>query len=315
MVIGQGRSGTSLLSSVLRELGYKIPQPEIPADETNPRGFGEPAWLVDFHKKLLKKCMVENSDARPSAFASTLDLVARNEQYRSMARTWLEDQFADAGFVLLKDPRQLWFTTFWEDVALELGIDVAYVTTLRAPCEVVASKQHWYDLNASATNSTAGWINTMLYAERATRDRSRGFVAFSTLVSDWVSAVGQLDAQASLPPVRRAPTRFYRKADALVDPSLHRTTGTWADLGVPALLTDLADRVWRQLSELADPEGTSLRFDAEFDALRSEYRELYEWTEAVAQSTATAARRAGLREGRRLERLKRAGAIEAEQGR
>ncbi len=72
MVVGPGRSGTSVLASVLGELGYKIPQPEVPADETNPRGFGEPAWLVDFHKELLKKSIVENADARPAAFLDAL---------------------------------------------------------------------------------------------------------------------------------------------------------------------------------------------------------------------------------------------------
>ena len=30
-------------------MGFHLPQPEVKANDTNPRGFGEPRWVVDFH--------------------------------------------------------------------------------------------------------------------------------------------------------------------------------------------------------------------------------------------------------------------------
>ncbi len=54
LVVGIGRSGTSLLTTILGTLGFRVPQPEVKADETNPRGFGEPRWVVDFHTRLMR---------------------------------------------------------------------------------------------------------------------------------------------------------------------------------------------------------------------------------------------------------------------
>ena len=46
LVVGVGRSGTSLLTGILAQLGFHVPQPEVQADDTNPRGFSEPRWAV-----------------------------------------------------------------------------------------------------------------------------------------------------------------------------------------------------------------------------------------------------------------------------
>ena len=46
-------------------MGLHVPQPEVVADETNPKGFGEPRWVVDHHDRLLKEAGVQVSDAPP----------------------------------------------------------------------------------------------------------------------------------------------------------------------------------------------------------------------------------------------------------
>ena len=53
LVAGSGRSGTSLFTGLTGELGFHIPKPEVKANKSNPRGFGEPRWAVDFHNELL----------------------------------------------------------------------------------------------------------------------------------------------------------------------------------------------------------------------------------------------------------------------
>ena len=66
-VVGSGRSGTSTMAGTLRTLGLLVPQPEVVADATNPKGFGEPRWVVDLHHELLQRSNVQVSDARPRA--------------------------------------------------------------------------------------------------------------------------------------------------------------------------------------------------------------------------------------------------------
>src|SRR6202012_2167389 len=138
LVAGSGRSGTSLMSGSLQRLGFHVPQPEVPADETNPKGFGESQWVVDFHTRLLQQAGVQTSDARPAAWALTAE-VGMDRDVTAALRTWLGGQFALAPDVLVKDPRLSWFLPLWRRCAAELGVEAKIVTMLRHPAAVVAS--------------------------------------------------------------------------------------------------------------------------------------------------------------------------------
>ena len=74
LVAGSGRSGTSLFSGILQRLGYHVPQPEVPADATNPRGFAESQWVVDFHTRLLASAI------DPTQQADLMDALHRVSQ-------------------------------------------------------------------------------------------------------------------------------------------------------------------------------------------------------------------------------------------
>ena len=68
VVAGSGRSGTSLFTGLTGRLGVHIPKPEVSANRSNPRGFGEPRWLVDYHNELLASVDVGVEDGRPEAW-------------------------------------------------------------------------------------------------------------------------------------------------------------------------------------------------------------------------------------------------------
>ena len=87
-VAGAGRSGTSTMAGLMQILGLHVPQPEVVADETNPKGFGEPRWVVDHHDRLLKEALVQVSDARPEAWFETGRVChprARADRHRRVA--------------------------------------------------------------------------------------------------------------------------------------------------------------------------------------------------------------------------------------
>ena len=69
LVTGSGRSGTSSVAGTLKRLGLHVPQPEVPADEKNPRGYYEPLWVTEFHKRVLNPVPVRTIDTRPDAAA------------------------------------------------------------------------------------------------------------------------------------------------------------------------------------------------------------------------------------------------------
>ena len=93
LVVGVGRSGTSLLTGILGQLGFHVPQPEVEADDTNPRGFSEPRWAVDFHTRLLRARRVTVNDSRPKAFESTAT-AADDDATLAELRGWLEGELA-----------------------------------------------------------------------------------------------------------------------------------------------------------------------------------------------------------------------------
>src|SRR5215510_1479743 len=93
LVVGSGRSGTSLFAGIMQRLGYTVPGPEVPADETNPRGFAESQWVVDFHTRLLRRAGVQVADARPAAWANTAR-VCLDAEVASELRGWLQGHLA-----------------------------------------------------------------------------------------------------------------------------------------------------------------------------------------------------------------------------
>jgi hypothetical protein len=290
-VAGSGRSGTSLFSGMLQRLGYHVPQPEVPADDTNPKGFAESQWVVDFHTRLLRRAGVQVSDARPAAWAQTAQ-VTLDEEVEGELRTWLEDQYRQADHLIIKDPRLSWFLPLWRRVAEGYGVQPRFVTMLRHPAAVIASKQRWYGGWQGEAARCAGWVNFTLYTERATRDAPRVFVHYEDLLDDWTKTIGHVGEVLDLSVVREASAQSMREVHDFVDRSLSRSSSDWEAFRIPTQLRGQADEVWSLVSGLAKSDGVA---DAEtverLEAARAAYVALYEESEAIAQSSIAAAQR------------------------
>jgi len=290
-VAGSGRSGTSLFSGMLQRLGYHVPQPEVPADDTNPKGFAESQWVVDFHTKLLRRAKVQVSDARPAAWAETAQ-VALDEEVEAELRTWLEGQFRQHPHLIIKDPRLSWFLPLWRRVAEAQGVTPRFVTMLRHPAAVIASKQRWYGGWQGEAARCAGWVNFTLYTERATRDAPRVFVHYLDLLDDWTKTVGHVGEVLDLSVVREASAQSMREVHDFVDRSLSRSSSDWEAFRIPAPLRVQADEVWELVCGLAKSDGIADAATVErLEAARLAYIDLYEEAEAIAQSSIAAASR------------------------
>jgi hypothetical protein len=276
LVVGVGRSGTSLLSGILGQLGFHIPQPEVKADDTNPRGFGEPQWVVDFHQRILREQRVMVNDSRPVAWEQ---MAAAAAAAQGELREWLAGQLGQADEIVVKDPRTVWFFDAWTGVADELGARTSFVTMLRHPAEVVASARKSYGPTLTEAGRAAAWINMTLQAEHVTRDSRHAFVRYDDLLADWMPQIRRIGTTLDVP--RLAAVDRVPEVDAFVDPTLHRNRTTWDELDVPAPASALADQVWEHV--LAEDQ-------AALDGDREAYAQLYSDAEKIAQCSVIAAR-------------------------
>ncbi|HSX66363.1 sulfotransferase family protein [Nocardioides sp.] len=294
LVAGSGRSGTSTVVGLLRLLGVRVPQPEVVADASNPKGFGEPQWVVDFHDELLEEGLVQVADSRPVAWELAAR-VAAAPAVLERAAEWLEQQFAVADELVVKDPRLTWFNELWLRAAAKAGAEPVFITMLRPPPEVVRSRQANYNGRMADAFGVAQWVNLMIGTERATRGHTRAFVAYADLIAGWQAALLPLAEHLGVEALRNPGPEALAEGDAFVDPSLRRMQPGWDDLAVPADLRALAEDLWRELEALAIPGRDDAEAHARLDAIAARHADLFAGAESVVRSSIVAARRKGER--------------------
>ena len=222
---GVGRSGTSLLAGILGQLGFHIPRPEVKANATNPRGFGEPRWVVDFHTRLLRSQRITVNDARPAAWEPAAPRRRGSGGLRRAAR--LARRAAARG---RRGRRQ----------GSAHGLVPAAVDALRGgprrharrSSRCCATRPRRSPARASPTapgrreaSRAAAWLNVTLETERATRGARRAFVRYEDLLgrlggARWRGSATLLDLPLLRDVDRRAlrPGRPVRRSDAASQP-------------------------------------------------------------------------------------------------
>lgn len=305
VVSGAGRSGTSTVAGALSKLGYQVPQPEVEPNRSNPRGFFESRWVVDFHAKMLSAGDSTALDTRPSVL-DTLHRVAARQVFRNQLRDWLEEHIED-GDLVIKDPRTFWFLDLWEDTAAELDTEIKYLTMVRHPAEVVGSRDAYYlskktpeERAAGEVANLAGWVNCSLVNELVTRRRVRTFVRYTDLLENWRRALGQVASELSIPYTSDISQRRH-PVDKFIDGDLRRVRATWEDRAVPDWLKDVADETWMLLSgERGSPQEDTVR--VQLDGIRDRYAREFSDSIALARDHTRAAVRVSRRQTRRKVR-------------
>ncbi|GAB4086454.1 hypothetical protein GCM10028784_30840 [Myceligenerans cantabricum] len=286
-VVGSGRSGTSTFAGVLRRLGLHVPAPEVVADRSNPRGFNEPRWMVDLHDDVLRRAQVAVADPRPGAGAEA-ELAAARARTVDAATVWLDEHFAAADHLVLKDPRLIWFIDPWRHATGAAGARASFATLLRSPAEVVSSKSTYYGPQQAA-DGIAMWVNGMLRTELVTRGAPRAFVRYEELLTNWRPPVRRAARTLGIEHALRDDAAATADVDSFVDPHLRRVSAGWEELAIPPYLRDVAERTWDHLSTLAFPDADTPGAYPAADTLRADFARA--WTRLDDASTYRRARR------------------------
>ena len=314
IVSGPGRSGTSAITGALSSLGIQVPGPLVEANRSNPRGFFETRWVVEFHKALLAKAHTYEFDPDPRAVERVQAVV--NDAVRADLDRWLasDSDYQSADQLAIKDPRTVWVHDVWGKAAADHGLDVRYLTTLRHPAQVVGSREKYYGQNADARrarayaiNKVAGWVNVSLLNERQTRPNRRVFIRYTDLISDWRPVLGQIGESLGLTFDSDLTPGQPHPIDDFITPGLQHVHTGWDDLDIPDDLRHLADAVWNASERLAE-EHTAGSLDTEFDQLSEQYDRLFSGAAAITSDLRQTAVAVALQKAERAAAQKQAAA-------
>ena len=291
LVTGAGRSGTSTIAGALHHLGLHVPLPVIKPNESNPMGFFESTWPLRFHRRIMERAFVEQTDGRPEAQQLMADAV--DDETRAELRTWMTDVALVEPQVVVKDPRSIWVPWLWKETAAGLGYDVGFLTMLRHPAEVLGSRSTYYrdyrpgmsDWQFSVMN-LCGWVNGNLVVERQTRGEKRVVLRYNDLIADWRVCLARVRDTFDLSLGDDLDPGHHHQVDDFIDPGLRRHEPSWEGWDLPPELVAIAQGVHDAMSRLADTGGHDAEAEAALDAAGARYEDLVRVSQAIAHDTA-----------------------------
>lgn len=189
LVLGMHRSGTSAFTRVLNLLGCAVPRSLMAANANNPTGFWESVAVFHLNTRLLASAGSAWDDwlAFPDAWYRSPPA----QSFEAEARALLDEEFGEAPFFALKDPRLCRILPFWTRVLEASRTRAAALIPLRHPLEVAGS-MHRRDGFDPAYGALL-WLRHVLDAEHLSRGMARLFVHYEDLLSDWQGVIARTE--------------------------------------------------------------------------------------------------------------------------
>jgi hypothetical protein len=193
LVAGMHRSGTSATTRVVNLLGADIAQDlSPPLANNNERGFWESRAIIEIHDELLSALGSAWDDPfqLPERWIETSFALIAKQQLAAR----LAEDFGSSKSFVIKDPRIARLLPLWLELLDELGIESLVVIPFRHPLEVADSL--WKRQMFPREKSLLLYVWSYLETEAASRGRRRLFIDYHSLLADWRSVAGRLEAAA-----------------------------------------------------------------------------------------------------------------------
>jgi hypothetical protein len=271
IILGMHRSGTSLLTGLLSQVGVQMGKSlYAPQKGVNEKGFWEHEDIVDTHDELLLNLDSQWDDLLPLAdnwwesprirpFAEKLNNLVRRDF--SSARVWA-----------LKDPRMCRLLPLWLSILAASQIKITFVCMSRNPFEVAASLQKRDGF--SREKAFVLWLDHSLSAEFHSRGWPRIFIEFDDVVRSPAPTLLKIEQESAAvfpTPVNEA----IEKIGSFVSPGLrHHVANTKQD-NIREHLPLMARELHRIFGELAGgkpvPQEAIDEVRANFHAYREKW--------------------------------------------
>lgn len=139
VVAGMHRSGTSLVASILSDLGIAMGDSLLEPDANNPKGYFEDRAFLDLNRRMLAAATREDDGGHPDWGWSESEWLDRSrlQEFEDAARALVADRQQPGRRWGFKDPRTTLLLDFWDG----LIENPFYVLVYRYPWEVADSMQ------------------------------------------------------------------------------------------------------------------------------------------------------------------------------
>ena len=237
LVLGMHRSGTSAVTQLLALAGAELPQNVMPGDEHNARGYFEPWKIALFNDARLRAAGSAWDDVFALPYAPLPS--ADEADWTARALALYRDEFGEARFPLLKDPRVSVLGPMWRQVLKAVDMPARAVIPVRSPLAVAGSlaRRDGFPVEKSVLL----WCVYMLAAELYSRDLPRAFVSYDGLLADWRAEVVRIEAAHGAPLPRMSP-HAEGQIDQFLTGDLRHNAGA-GDLAAVPLVGPLAKTV------------------------------------------------------------------------
>lgn len=267
LILGMHRSGTSALGGVVNALGATAPKTLHRAQPHNPRGFYESVPLLEANDALLASAGSRWDDWRALNPQWARSPAAKS--HRQTIKETLQDEFGDAPFFFIKDPRICRFVPFYLSVLREMGVGAVALLPVRNPLEVAHSlrRRDGFPL----AKSLLLWLRHVLEAEYHSRQLPRCFLPYEKVLLDWRPQMDRAATRTGLAwPARSQLT------DAAIDRfltlDLHRERATTQDMEQHPDVTALVSETYAVLGAMAAGEEDN-ELTARLDAVRAKFED------------------------------------------
>ena len=211
LIVGMHRSGTSLLSAIMSQLGATPPKSLIPPSESNESGYWESARLCNLHDQFLGSIQSRWNDILP--LTEDLFKSPQAQDFVTIIEEAVQTEFEDSKFFCIKDPRIARLLPLWLAAFARMEVEPLVLFPFRNPLEVAASLKKRNGISLS--KSQILWLRHVLEAEQFSRAYPRSFLAYDDLLSDWRGIVAKVGNDLAIEWPHLSPTVVAR-VDELV---------------------------------------------------------------------------------------------------
>lgn len=142
VVLGVGRSGTSLAMQALEKLGVRVSENVIPPNVSNPKGFNEDADIIEIHITLLKNFLPRLNMPLPNGWLNTPEAKEAQQKLKMLVKHQIT--VAETEIWGFKDPRTATFLPMWIRIFNQLKVVPRFVLAVRNPEATIHSFTQQY---------------------------------------------------------------------------------------------------------------------------------------------------------------------------